>query len=138
MQDQEPPPEAERQEPVEDDWYNYNPSAWFGVVGYDGVVKTGVDDESVDVIPEEQEEPSQDQKPPPEAECQEPYAGVPECSSWSWVHIPLDEAVQADDEDSQATMILGDHLRESEDVPMPPVADRDEASGTRSWTSWRL
>ena len=47
MQDQEPPPEAERQEPVEDDWYNYNPSAWFGVVGYDGVVKTGVDDESV-------------------------------------------------------------------------------------------
>ena len=40
VQDQEPPPEAERQEDVE-----YNPSAWFGVVGYDGLVKTGVDDE---------------------------------------------------------------------------------------------
>ena len=61
-QDQEPRPEAEGQESVEDE-------------GYDGVVKTGVDDENVDVIPEEQEEPSQDQKPPPEAECQEPYGG---------------------------------------------------------------
>ena len=45
------------------------------------------------------------------------YAGVvkkqfPECSSSSWVRVQLDEAVEADDEDSQATMILGDHLRE--------------------------
>ena len=48
------PPEAERQEDVEDE--SYNPSAWFGVVGYDGVVKTGVDDEYVDANPEEQEE----------------------------------------------------------------------------------
>ena len=115
-QDQEPRPEAEGQESVEDE-------------GYDGVVKTGVDDENVDVIPEEQEEPSQDQKPPPEAECQEPYGGVPECSTSSWVHIQLNEAVEANDEDSQATMILGEHLREDEDVPMPPVAEGDEASG---------
>ena len=95
-----------------------------------------MEDEFVDVLVEEEEEPAQDQKPPPEME-EEFVEDQYQFASSSWLQVHLDQDDVGDDKEeenvavnsdshSQATaLILGEHLREENDDPMPPIAENE-------------